>query len=159
MRQLLIIITSFMIASLSQAKVVGVASKVSLLQQLQISLGITIAQMELPPTTISKLPLTNELTEIKPSFFASWTQTTFLACKKAIQLGSFPVPKTEKERKEKIVEFATNSWGVEPSQKEVDMLYQAGFSQGSTESDIHKMSIVCSAVLSSPKVYVIAEEN
>jgi len=137
------------------AEVTGVSSKTSLLQQLQISLDISVAQMGLPENVTSKLPLTNELDQVKPSFLAAWTQSSFLACKRAIERNKIPQLEEEAKIKEWIGEMALTSWGSEASKQEVQSFYEAAFTNNPDETPVHKMSLLCSLILSSPKVYFI----
>ena len=155
MKRILIIGTIMMMTPLASADVTGVSSKISLLQQLQINLGITVQQMRLPEQVVSKLPVTNDLEEVRPSFLAAWTQTTFLACKRSIQSNKIPQLEKEEEIKNWIKNMTISSWGEEASKTETDELFSATFTKNPDETPIHKMSLLCSLILSSPKVYFI----
>ena len=155
MKRILLVSMIMMIASVSQAEVTGVASKASLLQQLQISLDITVQQMRLPEQVVSKLPLTNDLEEIKPSFLAAWTQTSFLACKRAVQANKIPTLEKQDEIENWIKSMTAASWGAEASTAEAKELYSATFTNNIDETPVHKMSLLCALIMSSPKVYFI----
>ncbi len=156
-----VFLTTFCIFMMSsvQAEITGVSSKTSLLQQLQISLNIPINQMRIPETLVSKFPVTNELTEIKPSFLAAWTQATFVSCKRAIERNQIPQLENPTEIKKWIETFSTTSWGMKANADETQSLYGAAFTNNENETPIHKMSLLCSLIMSSPKVYLIHGGN
>lgn len=148
-----------MMCGFAHANITGVSSKTSLLQQLQISLNIPVNQMRIPETLVSKFPVGNELTEIKPSFLAAWTQATFISCKRAIERNQVPQLENATDIKKWIETFTAASWGMKANATETQDLYAATFTNNQNETPIHKMSLLCSMIMSSPKVYLIHGGN
>ena len=159
MKKLLIIFVALVATVPASAKVAGIASEVALLQQLQLSLGLNIDQMDLPQSLLDKLPVTTAIEEIKPSFLSSWTQITYLGCSEAIRRNRLDTQTEPEKTREWIREFATTAWGMSPTDKEVEEAYEAGFFAGSKEAAERKTAITCALILSSPKVYVVTTEG
>jgi hypothetical protein len=152
-KYLLIKIIALSIFSITaHAKIQGIATRAALLSQLQLSLGVNIQDLNLPTSLVAKLPVKNEIEEIKTSFLNSWTQITYLACSATSTEKN--VNDFTKNPKSWIRIFAKKTWAVEPNDKEVDDIYQI-VNGLNDESLSNKYILTCSLILSSPRVYII----
>ncbi len=141
------------------ARIKGISTRNQLLQQLQISLNTNIADLNLPQTLVSKLPLANDLTLVKASFFSAWRQITFNACSDALAVGNISIDLNDRQSFARDLEnLSLTSWGESIQDHETQFFWEIAANQSGTEdSIINRKSLVCSSLLSSPKVYLIKD--
>lgn len=149
-----VIIFYFFLITVSSgfAEILGVSTKTQLLQQLSLSLKISVTEMSLPATVLDKLPNSGLVDEIKPSFLTAWTQVTFLGCARAIALGKIKITSHQPEALAWIQSLASGAWGKEPTAAEVEEIYLSSFNGNGKKEQTH--SLACSMVMSSPHVYL-----
>ncbi|MCX6123658.1 MAG: hypothetical protein NTV34_02750 [Proteobacteria bacterium] len=157
LKTLSIALTLIVTSDLSFASVVGVSSRVALLQQLQFGLEIKLKDYDLPAYLTSKLPSGTQPELITSTFLSAWTQLTYMVCQQAIAKSQVPTNLTTPDAIKKwLTKIASKSWTKQSQQSEIGAAYEAGFnSVNSTLPQTSRLALSCSFILSSPNFYAI----
>lgn len=152
MKQWLIIIFIFSMPLSSYAKIVGVSSKIQLLQQLSLSLNVPVADMNIPSSLIDKLPNTTQIEEVTTTFLTAWTQITYIGCSKAMSNGKMNLTLNESTAKKWITQLSESTWGAAPLAEDVNLIFQSTLANKVNDKQAHVLA--CSMILSSPKSFL-----